>query len=382
MKILYEDTIPRGYDYFSSLGEAVSYSAATVTSDDVASCDYLAVRSTTPVNEELLSNAENLHCVATATAGSNHIDKHYLEERDIVWRDAGGCNAVAVAEYVLSVLLIAHRDKKLDLSRIRVGIVGAGHVGSSLANLLGALDIAYLLNDPPRQKAGDRRHFVDFSEILSCDVISLHVPFVKEGAHKTHHLIDADVLKSLGADTLLINACRGEVINEEALLQRFDNGSAPTVVLDVFDNEPNINTGLLRHVWLATGHIAGHSIEGKLRGTQLVYEHFCELAQKPVKLDMDDFLAAPQPISFMPRDPSMEALNWDEISSLLLSIYDVTIDDKDFRNAMQAGESFSGYRKQYRVRREFNAFTIALSGVVSEGILRQLTGLGFTIETL
>ena len=97
---------------------------------------------------------------------------------------------------------------------------------------------------------------------------------------------------------------------------------------------------------------------------------------------MDDFLAAPQPISFMPRDPSMEALNWDEISSLLLSIYDVTIDDKDFRNAMQAGESFSGYRKQYRVRREFNAFTIALSGVVSEGILRQLTGLGFTIETL
>lgn len=382
MKILYEDTIPRGLDYFSSLGEAVSYSAATVCADDVASCDYLAVRSTTSVNASLLGKAENLRCVATATAGSNHIDKSYLEQRGVAWRDAGGCNAIAVAEYVLSVLLIAHRDNKLDLSRIRVGIVGAGHVGTSLSRLLEALDIAYVLNDPPRQEAGDPRHFVDFSEILSCDVISLHVPYVKEGAHKTLNLINEDALQALGADTLLINACRGEVINEKALKQRLIAGSAPTVVLDVFDNEPDIDTTLLEHLWLATGHIAGHSIEGKLRGTQLVYEHFCELAQKPVKLAMEDFLATPQPISFMPRDPSMEALNWDEVISLLLSIYDVTIDDEDFRNAMQAGNKFAAYRKTYRVRREFNAFTIALSGVVSEGILRQLTGLGFTIETL
>ncbi|WP_018982102.1 4-phosphoerythronate dehydrogenase [Salinimonas chungwhensis] len=382
MKILYEDTIPRGREYFSTLGEARSYAAADVTPHAVSWCDYLAVRSTTPVNETLLQQAESLRLVATATAGSNHLDKTYLQGQGIPWHDAGGCNAIAVAEYVVSILLTAHQQEKLDLSRIRVGIVGAGHVGTALSNLLNALGIAFVLNDPPREQNGDKRNFVGLEEALCCDVVTLHVPFVKDGLHPTVNLLNEKHLAALNSSQLLINACRGEVIDENALLQRLRSSQPPLVALDVYQNEPHINRDLLAHLWLATGHTAGHSVEGKLRGTQMVYEQFCEHAQKPVKLQLDDFLVAPEAISFTAENPSMEALNWDELCALLLSMYAVTEDDHGFRQAMKEEGQFSEYRKQYRVRREFNAYTLQLNGVVSEGILRQLTGLGFVIETL
>lgn len=382
MKILYEDSIPHGHDYFSQLGEARSYPMGTNPAEWLSDCDYLAIRSTTRVDETLLRQATQLKMIATATAGTNHMDTAAIEQHSIAWRDAGGCNAVAVAEYVVSVLLNARRQKQLDLDRITVGIVGAGHVGTALSRLLGALNISYVLNDPIRQQQGDKRHFVSLDEALECDVVTLHVPFTITGEYATANLIGADQLSRLTSSQLLINACRGEVIDETALKQRLQRADAPVVVLDVFNHEPDIDTELLPLIWLASAHTAGHSVEGKIRGTQMVYEQFCEHANVTRQLTLEDFLASPLPVDFTPQDPSMEALGWDELSELLLSIYDVAEDDRDFRNALAQGESFARIRKQYRVRRECNSYTLRLTGVVSEGILRQLTGLGFILETL
>lgn len=381
MRILYEDSIPHGYDYFSTLGDASAYSAASLTPEALRDCQYLAVRSTTQVNGQLLAQADQLQHVATATAGTNHLDTAWLEDNQIGWSSAAGCNAQAVAEYVVSILLTAHQQQRLDIRTIRVGIVGAGHVGTALAHLLQALDIAYVLNDPPRQAAGDARHFVDLDTALHCDVISLHIPYITDGPHPTAQLLDASRLQGLNNKQLLINACRGEVIDEAALKTRLQAGDAPTVALDVFLNEPEIDTELLDLVWLATGHIAGHSIEGKLRGTQMVYEQLCGLSGQPQTLALEDFLASPLPIDLTPRSPSMDWLSVEEVCDLLLSIYAVTEDDATFRQAMANGRQFKAFRKNYRVRREFDAYTLHINGVVSEGILRQLTGLGFVIET-
>lgn len=382
MKIVYENSIPHGADYFSQLGSAQAFATGSLRASDLHDCDYLAVRSTTVVNEALLRQAPRLKMVATATAGTNHMDLQYLNQRGLAWQDAGGCNAVAVAEYVVSVLLNSYLYRQLDLSRITVGIIGAGHVGTALSRLLHALNISYVLNDPLRQEAGDSRAFVDLEEALQCDVVSLHVPFTDSGKHATQNLLSADRLALLSADQLLINACRGEVIEETALIQRLQQPNAPTVVLDVYMHEPAINSQVVDNIWLSTGHIAGHSIEGKLRGTQMVYDAFCAHANRSNDLELEDFLAAPLPIAFTPDDPSVEALSYSQLSHLLLSIYDVREDDGLFRQMMAKSNQFAEFRKAYRVRREFNAYTLRLSGVVSEGILRQLTGLGFILETV
>ncbi|WP_218355342.1 4-phosphoerythronate dehydrogenase [Alteromonas lipotrueiana] len=382
MNILYESSIPNGADYFTSLGNAKSFDTGALQPGDLTDCDYLAVRSTTPVTASLLAQAKQLKMVGTATAGINHIDTDYLDNQGINWSSAGGCNAIAVAEYVVSILLKAYQSNKIQPDRITVGIIGAGHVGTALSRLLQSLNISYVLNDPPRQEAGDNRSFVSLEEALSCEVISLHIPYIKDGKYPTANLIHAEHLASLLPHQLFINACRGEVVDEAALKARLQKDNAPTAVLDVFWHEPDIDTDLLNSLWFATGHIAGHSIEGKLRGTQLIYEAFCQARKQPTLLQMDDFLAMPMPIDFMPRDPSVEALSYNELTQLLLSIYDIAEDDRIFRQIMAESNKFAAYRKAYRVRREFNAYTLRLSGVVSEGILRQLTGLGFTLETL
>lgn len=380
-RILFEESIPQGEAYFSQLGDASSFHGPALSAGDLKGVDYLAVRSTTKVDSELLAQASELKLVTTATAGTNHLDRRALSNKGIPWRSAGGCNAVAVAEYVISVLMLAHRAGKVDLSRITVGVVGAGHVGTVLTEKLRALDIAFKLCDPPLQEQGDSRYFVEMDDIMTCDVITLHVPYVQDGPHATEHLIDRHRLAEMKASQLLINACRGEVIDEQALLLRLTAANAPTVVLDVYWQEPQINQALLPLVWLATPHIAGHTVEGKLRGTQMAYEHICEVAGKPVQLSLDDFLSQPPARRFAPSGATAEAMDWDALSNLLLGVYDIAKDDALFRrDTTKAG--FLALRKNYPERRENAAHVLRLASPVSAGITRQLSELGFTLELI
>lgn len=380
-RILFEESIPQGMAYFSQIGEAASFHGPSLKADDLKDVDYLAVRSTTHVDDKLLAKASALKLVTTATAGTNHLDKTALKGRGIPWRSAGGCNAVAVAEYVISVLMNAHKAGKMDLSRITVGVVGAGNVGTALTEKLRALDIAFKLCDPPLQEQGDSRHFVAMDEIMACDVITLHVPYVENGPHSTFHLINDVRLAQMNSSQLLINACRGEVIDEQALVARLAKANAPDLVLDVYWHEPEVNPSLLPLAWLATPHIAGHTIEGKLRGTQMAYEHICEAMNKPVALSLDDFLSQPPARRFMPVNATAEAMDWDELTTLLLSVYDIARDDSLFRKDITP-TGFLALRKHYPQRRENAAHVLRLASPVSAGITRQLSELGFTLELI
>lgn len=399
MKILFEDTIPLGHEYFSGLGDVSRYAWQTLTPEDIKNVDILAVRSTTKVNEALLSEASQLQFVTTATSGTNHMDKTWLDSQGISWNSAGGCNAVAVAEYVLSALFLADGAGKININAITVGIVGAGHVGTALAKLLAALNIEYKLCDPPLSAADDPRSFVDFQDIIGCDVITLHVPFVKTGSHTTGKLIDADVLGQLGSNQLLINACRGEVIDEQALIHRLKKPHPPTVVLDVFENEPAINPELLQYCWLMTPHIAGHSVEGKVRGTQYVYEQICDFLGKPSTKTLDECLPIVEPIEVNLASASSSVLSKQDLIGVMLQVYNLSADDKALRlalnDAVGTGENesadseeitasishtFATMRKSYRVRRECSAYTLILPSNTSDEIKQQLKGLGFLLQ--
>lgn len=393
MKILLEDTIPFGESYLCNVGEVSTYAWQNLVASDLTDIDILALRSTTKVTPELLEYANKLQFVTTATAGTNHIDKDCLNAKNIAHSSAAGCNAVAVAEYVLSVLLHAQKSKKLDLYSATVGIVGAGNVGSALSVLLDAVGVSYVLCDPPLQEVGDERAFVGMDDITGCDVITLHVPFVYGGPHPTVKLIDSGFLSQLNEHQLLINACRGEVIDEPALHSCLSSPNAPTVVLDVFDNEPAIDTRLTEHCWFVTPHIAGHSVEGKVRGTQMIYEQICEHTGQKVTKSLSDFLQSIPPIRVSLQHPTASRLSVEDLIDVFHRIYDISIDDKDMRQSIRqvhmaednaqtenVGTHFAALRKQYRVRRECSAHTLIVPNDTSKEIVKTFKGLGFSVQ--
>ena len=381
MKIFVEDTIPFGEDYFSTLGSVSSYASQTLQPSDLRDCDYLVVRSTTPVTPALLKEARHLKLVTTATAGINHMDINYLNKAGIQWNSAAGCNAVAVAEYVISALLRAALDKRLDWPDVTVGIIGAGNVGTALARHLRELGIRHKLCDPIKQATGDERNFVTMEEALACDVVTLHVPFTRAGPYATEKMIGHNALAGLLPTQLLINACRGEVIDEAALQTCSERSDAPTFILDVFNNEPDIDMHTLQLAWLATPHIAGHSVEGKARGTQMVYEQVCRAMGLTPTLALTDFLATEEPVELCLSSPDAPQLDLSDLSRVWFSVYDIQDDDRHFRQGMAESNQFTSLRKHYRIRRECSAYTLLFPHELSAGIRRQLNGLGFNIRT-
>ena len=287
---------------------------------------------------------------------------------------------MAVAEYVISAMLRADEADYIDVSNATVGIVGAGHVGTALADRLECLNIPYRLCDPPLQDAGDPRSFCGLDDILDCDIISLHVPYSTSGEYPTANLINDDALSRLSRQQLLINACRGEVMDEAALLERMSMPDAPVFVTDVYWQEPEINMAVTEAAWLATPHIAGHSVEGKTRGTQMVYEQLCELMEEPVTLTLDDFLEPLAPLAVSLEEPQRDSLSRADLRQLFFSIYDICEDDRHFRQAMAESNQFAALRKAYRVRRECSAYTLKMQTAVSESIAKQLQCLGFTLQ--
>ncbi|GAA0858418.1 4-phosphoerythronate dehydrogenase [Aliiglaciecola litoralis] len=350
MNILYEDSMPYAQHYFPKLGNARAFSSHKIVADDLQDIDVLLVRSTTKVNEALLSKANKLVFVGTATAGSDHLDKGYLDARFIPWTSAAGCNAIAVAEYVLSCLMLRYANELDKLVNSTVGIVGAGHVGTALNKRLTALGIQTKLCDPPLQQQGDPREFVSLEQICRCDVISLHVPFVDNGPHPTQHMFDSERLAMLGPEQLLINACRGEVIDNQALYHCIQQGRSPTIMMDVWENEPNILFDLIPLVDVATAHIAGHSLEGKARGTFMLYQHLCQ------------HFGLEETLTFASCLPHATALQFDHLHRLspmeqvreaIFATYNVAQDSMLFKQQVNSADAFVYSRKHYAIRREF-----------------------------
>lgn len=343
--------MPYADTFFSGLGDANAFELGSLSSEALIDVDALFVRSTTKVTAELLQKANKLQFVATATAGFNHIDVDYLESNGISWYAAGGCNAVAVAEYVLSAILqLAYEDNFNPFDK-KVAIIGAGNVGTALSKILDGLQVDYVLCDPPLQYAGDQRSFVDLAQALHADIISLHTPLISSGKYATFHMLGKDELLALSANQYIINACRGEVIDNSALLDCYKLGEHLNVVLDVWENEPFINHLLIPHLRLATAHIAGHTLEGKARGTSMVYDAFCKHLNVQSQLKLEQFLPD------FENNPVVNSSNspFNQLFQLVKYMYDIKKDDGIFRARMAKSNAFAAIRKHYPIRREFSA---------------------------
>ena len=379
-RILYEDTMPYAGEFLSQLGHVTSYSWQTLKPEHLIDVDVLAIRSTTKITPELLAQANALTTIATATAGTNHMDIEYLERQGLDWYAAGGCNAIAVAQYAVSAIMYADSLGEFDYRDIEVGIVGAGNVGSALSQMLDALNIGYVLCDPPIAST-DPREFVSLERALQCDVISLHVPYVKAGPHPTGKLLAADQLSTLTEKQWLINACRGEVIDETALIALKKAGRGPQLVVDVWLNEPTINREYMSYARIATPHIAGHTDEGKIRGTQMVYDFLRKqnsqsagyLKDIETPLTIEEFLPKLAPIK-VGNDGYSPVL-----TQLLQQIYDINFDHRIFVENMAKSEAFSRLRKQYQGRREYSAYCLAVASDFDPSLSQILKRLGFAV---
>ncbi|WJG08293.1 4-phosphoerythronate dehydrogenase [Aliiglaciecola sp. LCG003] len=350
MNILYEDSMPFAEHFFADLGQCQAFSSGAIQPEDIADTHVLLVRSTTKVNQSLLHLAKNLKYVATATAGSDHLDKNYLDSHALPWGSAAGCNAVAVAEYVLSCMFNHYYADIEALQNKTVGIVGAGHVGSALQKRLQTIGIQTLLCDPPLEQTDDPRRFSSLDDICQCDVISLHVPLIVEGEHPTFHMFDAQRLAALKPEQLLINACRGEVLNNQAALALYRQGKKLNLMLDVWENEPNIDFNLVNKTLIATAHIAGHTLEGKARGTYMLYQQVCERFGHEQKLSFESCLPPCEPLDFsvQPEDSPLQ-----QVKQVILATYDVKQDSHEFKGEVKSAAQFVYSRKHYAIRREF-----------------------------
>lgn len=386
MKILIDENMPYAQQLFSQLGDVIAKPGRTLTADDLVGIDALMIRSVTKVNADLIAKADKLKFVGTATAGQDHVDQDLLAAKGITFTAAPGCNKVGVAEYVLSSLMVLGQQQDFSIFDRTIGIIGAGNVGTYLAKCLDALGIRYLLNDPLKQAQGDKRQFDSLERLLAeCDVITTHTPITRAGDYPTHHLVDADFLAAMQPNAILINAARGPVVDNQALkqvLQAATNGSGKTLtaVLDVFEQEPLVDLELLPLLAFATPHVAGYGLEGKARGTTMVFNSFCQfLSSKHHALASDLLPIAPVPQVQLSRQ-------WDEATlfSLIQLVYDVRKDDGIFRREMLAAgddnrkmaTAFDLMRKNYWDRREYSAITVAAK---AEFAVESLAKLGFTV---
>ena len=377
MKIIADENMPYVDALFGYLGKIEYVNGRTLTPKQVEDADVLLVRSVTKVNAALINNAHKLKFVGSATIGTDHVDVEYLSTRNIYFTNAPGCNATAVGEYAfIAMLELAQRFGESLAGKV-VGIVGAGNTGTAAAKCMQAYGLKVLLCDPIKALQGDTREFVSLDTIIEqADIISLHVPITKEGEHKTWYLFDETRLNKLKPNTWLLNCCRGEVIDNRALIKFKQQRDDVKLVLDVWEGEPNPMDELVALAEFATPHIAGYSLEGKARGTFMLYQKWCELLDFPVKKSLESLLPAFQ----FNQIASQGDLTEGQLLKLSRLVYDLRDDDFNFRGCFSTATGFDLMRKNHTYRREYSAISLTQSvDYLSAGSINpsMLNALGF-----
>lgn len=368
MKILVDENMPYARELFSRLGDVRAVPGRPVPVEALDDADALMVRSVTKVNEALLAG-KRVKFVGTATAGTDHVDDAWLAQAGIGFSAAPGCNAIAVVEYVFSALLMLGERDGFALTDRTVGIIGVGNVGGRLQKRLEALGIRTLLCDPPRADRGEAGDFRSLDELVAeCDVLTFHTPLFKEGPYKTLHLADESLLRRMKPGAILINACRGPVVDNAALKRALEEGQELSVVLDVWEPEPDLDVELLKLVDLGTAHIAGYTLEGKARGTTQVFEAYSAFLGQPQQVALDTLLPAPEFGRITLHGPLDESA----LKRLVHLVYDVRRDDALLRKVAGTPGEFDRLRKHYLERREWSSLYVICDDADAAALLSKL----------
>lgn len=371
--IVADENIPALEHYLGAFGSVQRVNGRTLGRAQLGTADILLVRSVTRVDEALLAGSP-VKFVGTATSGFDHIDTEYLNQHAIAFAHAPGSNANSVVEYVLAAIAAVGNTLEHLLAGGNVGIVGYGSIGKALAARLAALGICCRIYDPWLDQQLIP-HAADLNAVLECDVVTLHPELTMQQPWPSHHLLGAAQLRRLRPATLLINASRGSVVDNTALLEILADGRGPRAVLDVWEDEPHISRALLRQVTLGSAHIAGYSLDGKLLATRMLSEAVAaHLQLRPPNVTCQQ--GAATALSVCAGWSAAELVRF-----LVQSRYDILRDDTLLRqslltapSAADAGQRFDLLRKAYRERRELAGSRV--TGVEELNHHRLVTGLG------
>lgn len=356
MKIVCDAHIPFLRGVLEPYAEVVYIPGQDIRADDVRDADALMVRTRTRCDKALLEGSQ-VRFIATATIGYDHIDTAWCESNGIAWTNAPGCNSWSVKQYMGSLLVCLSRHFGFAPREKTLGIIGAGNVGSKVARLAALLGFRVLLCDPPRARKEGAGGFVTIDEIVAqSDIISCHVPLTRQGEDATYHLFDSRLIAALRPDQILINTSRGEVIDCLALKKALSNKSILAAALDVWENEPEIDPELLNLLFTGTPHIAGYSQDGKANGTMICIQTMAKYLNLPLTdWEVDELPQPDEPAEFT---LDAEGLKPQEVlADAILHTYDVRQDDALLRSDIS---SFEKLRSSYRIRREFQAFSVML----------------------
>ena len=386
MKIVCATNMPFVEEAFKNIGTPIVIEGREISHKHVKDAEILAIRSTTKVDANLLENTA-VKFVGTATIGTDHMDIPYLERKGIKWCYAPGCNANSVSEYFTAAILCLANRYNIKLEGKTLGIIGVGNVGKLVALKGKALGMNVLENDPPRERIGDilpGERFVSINEILKqSDIITFHVPLIKQGIDKTFHMADENFFKQLKPGCILINAARGAVVSTPALLQAIKKGIVSHCIIDTWENEPDYNIELMDRADIVSPHIAGHSYEGKVMGTVMVFEQICRFLGIKSNWSVDPLLPAPVvPEVKVTINPSKT--DEEQLWAIVRRVYDIEQDDKTFRATAKLPDnerlkSFDTLRTHYPIRREFRFTRLVLDNVKTSSLIEKARQLGFQI---
>ena len=339
-KIVIDSAIPFIEGLFEPYADVVYLPADKIVHDAVIDADVIITRTRTKCNKQLLDGT-SVRMIASATIGTDHIDTNWCDEHGIIYRNAPGCNAGGVMEYVFCALYGVASRRRINLSGKVMGVIGVGNVGKRVVGMSRALGFKTMLCDPPRAEEEGPFDFNSLDEVLAeSDIITLHVPLNPS----TENMANKSFFKRMKKGAIFINASRGEVVDEEALIAAIPN--LGPVIVDTWRNEPVINLNLMEKVDIATPHIAGYSYQGKMNATAAVVRA------------VSRFLKLGNLYEFFPSDDrpestavklELDGLSQGEIASVLSYNYPIFTDDFLFRLDPRAFEQF---RKEYNYRRE------------------------------
>lgn len=341
MKIVIDNSIPFIEGVFEPYAEVVYLDGASISRDDLTEADALVARSRTKCNEELLEGTP-VKIISTVNIGTDNIDMQYCNQKGIYVQNASGCNSGGVMNYVFSALYGVAARKCISLEDTTIGIVGVGHAGSKIQNAARLLGFKTLLYDPPREAEEGHSQFCDLDFLLrNSDIVTLHLPLNPS----TRGMADASFFSKMKLGAMFINVSRGELVVDDALIN-----AAPklgSIIIDTWNNEPDINLKLMEIADIATPHIAGYSYQGKQIGTSMAVKAIARyFGIKP----LFDFYPASDYEAHDAVKLELSGKKQGEIASAIQYNYPIFTDDFMLRIAP---DSFAELRRNYRYRREF-----------------------------
>ncbi|MBC7123993.1 MAG: 4-phosphoerythronate dehydrogenase [Bacteroidales bacterium] len=344
MKLVADSHIPYLKGVFEPFFDVEYLPGHRINQEVVKDADVLIIRTRTICNQDLLQGSR-VKFIASATIGYDHIDTQYCDSNGIRWVTAPGCNAAAVQQWVGAALVKWISSKHLNPKTLTIGIVGIGNVGSKVVTLGNALGMNVVCCDPPRAERENIKSFVDLHELLKVsDIITFHVPLTRAGNYPTYNMLSSKNLALCKPTAYFLNSSRGGVVDEVALLNYLEQNPKVAVALDVWENEPDLNLELAKRCLVATPHIAGYSLEGKVMATKMVVD----AVSRYFNLDLTPWWPTPNPLTIKQVIGSAE-----NILDLIGKTYRIESDDIRI-----IAKDFEDYRNTYNYRRDFTGYKV------------------------